>query len=73
MAGGKGPKRWRWVYLLFLIPVVATLWVPFYNRAEPSLAGIPFFYWYQLLWVPLTAAILYIVYRADKRADGRGE
>jgi hypothetical protein len=43
------------------------LWVPFYNRPLPELAGIPFFYWYQLVWVPLTAAILYVAYVADGR------
>ena len=49
--------------LLLLIPYVALLWLPFYNDARPSLMGFPFFYWYQLLWVPLTSLILYVVYR----------
>jgi hypothetical protein len=42
------------------------LWPPFYNRAEPSLAGIPFFYWYQLLWVVLGAILTAIVYFATR-------
>jgi len=42
--------RIRWHYLLLLPPLVL-LWVPSYNRIEPSLAGIPFFYWYQMAWV----------------------
>ena len=43
------PRLWRyWPRLLFLIPFVAMLWVPSYNRIEPELGGIPFFYWYQL-------------------------
>ena len=49
--------------LLLLIPYVALLWLPFYSDAHPSLMGFPFFYWYQLLWVPLTSLILYVVYR----------
>lgn len=49
--------------LLLLIPYVALLWLPFYNDTRPSLMGFPFFYWYQLLWVPLTSLILYVVYR----------
>jgi hypothetical protein len=57
----------RWIYLLLIVPLIATLWVPFYNRPLPALAGIPFFYWYQLAWVPLTAATLYIVYLVDGR------
>jgi Protein of unknown function (DUF3311) len=49
--------------LLLLIPYVALLWLPFYNDTRPSFVGFPFFYWYQLLWVPLTSLILYVVYR----------
>jgi hypothetical protein len=26
------------------------------------LLGFPFFYWYQLLWVPITSLLIYIVY-----------
>ena len=37
--------RPRWPYLLLIIPFVALLWVPFYNSIEPTLWGIPFFYW----------------------------
>lgn len=48
-------------YLLLLIPLI-TLWVPMYNRAAPSLAGFPFYYWYQLLWVFISAVITGIVY-----------
>jgi hypothetical protein len=63
-SGGK-PKRSRAVYLLLLVPIIATLWVPIYNRLDPEIAGIPFFYWYQLLWVPLAALVLYLVHRAE--------
>lgn len=53
-----------WWYLLFLIQFVAVLWVPFYNSTEPSLFGIPFFYWYQMLWVIISAILTAIVYVA---------
>jgi hypothetical protein len=33
-----------------------------YNRATPALLGFPFFYWYQLAWVIVTSALLWIVY-----------
>jgi hypothetical protein len=52
--------------LLLLLPFIALLWVPFYNDAEPSFMGFPFFYWYQFLWVPLTSLIIYVVYRRTK-------
>lgn len=52
----------RPVWLLLLVPFAALAWVPFYNRATPELFGFPFFYWYQLVWVPLTSLLTYIVY-----------
>jgi hypothetical protein len=53
----------RLIWLLLLIPYVALLWVPFYNHKTPELFGFPFFYWYQLAFVPLTSLLIYIVYR----------
>jgi FtsH-binding integral membrane protein len=59
-------------YLLLLAPFVGVLWVPFFNSIEPSWAGIPFFYWYQFLWVLISSALTLIVYFAtrDEPADG---
>jgi Protein of unknown function (DUF3311) len=54
-----------WARLLLIIPFVAMLWVPFYNSAEPMLYGVPFFYWYQLLWIILGAVIIGLVYRLE--------
>jgi Protein of unknown function (DUF3311) len=61
---GHTTPGWSWWYLLFVIQFVAVLWPPFYNKAEPSWAGIPFFYWYQMLWVVLGAILTAIVYFA---------
>jgi hypothetical protein len=55
---------------LLVIPFLGVLWVPFYNRIEPSLAGIPFFYWYQLAWVVLGAAVVLAVYLIETRVTG---
>jgi len=60
-----------WPRLLFAIPLTAILWVPSYNRIEPSLGGIPFFYWYQLAWILLGAAIVFVVYTIETRIPGR--
>jgi hypothetical protein len=59
---GAGRKGRQWAYVLLLIPVIATLWVPFYASATPSFQGIPYFYWYLFLWVIITAALTAIVY-----------
>ena len=50
--------------VLLLIPYVALLWVPFYNRHDPVLFGFPFFYWYQLAFVPITALLTWAAFRS---------
>lgn len=57
---------WSWWYLLFIVQYVAVLWPPFYNRADPAFVGIPFFYWYQLLWVIVGAIFTITVYFATR-------
>jgi len=57
-------KGARWLLILLLAPFVAMLWPPFYNAIQPQLIGIPFFYWFQLLWVIITAVITAAVYLA---------
>ena len=59
-------RAWSWWYLLFVIQYVFILWPPLFNRVEPSLGGIPFFYWYQLLWVIISAILTAIVYFATE-------
>jgi hypothetical protein len=52
------------MWVLLLLPFVGLLWVPFYNFQEPALFGFPFFYWYQLAWVPITSLLIWLVYRS---------
>ncbi len=52
-------------YLLLLIPCVLALWVPFFNVTEPQIFGFPFFYWFQMAMIPISAAFIYAVYRGD--------
>nr|WP_294552096.1 DUF3311 domain-containing protein [uncultured Rhodopila sp.] len=66
MATPPGPEpRWHWTRILFILPFIAMMWVSSYNRVDPVLFGFPFFYWYQLLWIVLAAAIAGIVYKAE--------
>ena len=56
----KKPRRfWYWFLVL---PFIFTLYPPLYARVEPSLGGFPFFYWYQLAWIALTALLTWAVY-----------
>jgi Protein of unknown function (DUF3311) len=58
---------WSWWYLLLLLQFVPSLWVPLYNSAGPALGGIPFFYWFQLALVLVSAVVTAVVYFATER------
>jgi hypothetical protein len=55
--------------LLLVIPCVLALWVPLYNMEEPALFGVPFFYWFQLLLIPVSAIAILAADRIGKRRD----
>ena len=57
----------RWWLLLLAIPWIALLAVPLYSRMTPVVWSFPLFYWHQFLWIPLSAAITYLVYRKSGR------
>jgi membrane protein implicated in regulation of membrane protease activity len=60
---------WILVGVLLAAAIVGTLWVPFYNRATPALGGFPFYYWYQLIWVPIVAVLSATAYLLARRAQ----
>jgi hypothetical protein len=57
---GKRPAMWAVVAVLLGAAIAGTLWVPIYARSAPKFGPFPFFYWYQLIWVPVTAALCWI-------------
>ena len=60
-------KGFRPLYLLLVLPYIAMMWVPSYNRIEPEIAGVPFFYWYQLVWIVLGALLMLPIYFSEER------
>jgi hypothetical protein len=58
----KHPLNW-----LLVLPLLATLIPLLYNRVEPTLFGIPFFYWYQLAAISVGVVATLIVYRVSRR------
>ncbi|WP_394430578.1 DUF3311 domain-containing protein [Streptomyces sp. SGAir0957] len=52
-------------------PFVAMLWVSSYSKIDPTFIGIPFFYWYQMLWVIISTGLTMIAYKLWQR-DQRG-
>ncbi len=59
---GKSPVAWVAVTILLLIGILGTLWVPIYARTRPMWGAFPFFYWYQLIWVPAVAVLSWLCY-----------
>jgi hypothetical protein len=57
----------KWWYVLLLLQFVLALCVPIYNKAEPAVAGVPFFYWYQLLMILVGAILTAVVYFVTER------
>lgn len=52
--------------LLLLLPLIMLV-TPWYNRLTPKLGGLPFFYWYQFLFVLVGVACVWIVYATTWR------
>ena len=57
-------KRACWYIVLFAIPYGGVIWLAMYNRVEPALFGIPFFYWFQFVWIIVTAIVTAVAYLA---------
>ncbi|MEV7346263.1 DUF3311 domain-containing protein [Streptomyces sp. NPDC093544] len=63
------------IAICLLAPFVAMLWVGSYAKTDPTFIGIPFFYWYQMLWVFISTALTmtaYKLWQRDQRARKRG-
>jgi hypothetical protein len=53
------------------VPLLGTLFPFIYNSNDPELIGIPFFYWYQMLWIPISVLCTLVVYRKTRREARR--
>ena len=58
----KRPSTLVTVAVMLTIAIMGSLWVPIFARSQPQLAGFPFFYWYQLIMVPVTSVLCWICY-----------
>ncbi len=66
MEGPRANHRRSWARWLLVVPFAALLFPTLYAHAEPRLAGIPFFIWYQFLWVILGVCITALVYALNR-------
>ena len=69
-AGAARPGRaYHW---LAAVPALCLLGgIPFANRLEPFVLGLPFLLFWILLWVVLTSAVMGLIYALDERAARR--
>lgn len=55
-------------HALALLPTIGLLGgIPFANRVEPFVLGLPFFLFWIVAWVVATSAIMWIVWILDRR------
>ena len=52
--------------LLLIVPFIV-LFTPLYNMKSPELIGMPFFYWFQLLIIPVGVLSTITVYRMTRK------
>ena len=66
-------SRGLWVAIVVLLLPAAVLplcvWV--YDRAEPELAGFPFYFWFQFALIPVAALLTFAAFLLSKKADER--
>ncbi|HEY5018475.1 MAG TPA: DUF3311 domain-containing protein [Streptosporangiaceae bacterium] len=60
---------WGVVAVLLAVGVAGTLVVPLYARTAPKLGPFPFFYWYQLAWIPIVAILAFAAYLLTSRTS----
>ena len=65
------PSTGRWVLILVLLipPVVLPLWVPLYDKTDPTLWGFPFFFWFQFALILVSAVMTVLVYLISQVAE----
>lgn len=64
------------IAILVVADIFFALYTPLYSRITPKLGDFPFFYWYLLIYMPVTSLVLWIVMQLQKRLaapNGEGE
>ncbi|MBI0577458.1 DUF3311 domain-containing protein [Neobacillus cucumis] len=58
----------KFINILAIIPFVGLLGgVPFVNKVNPYILGLPFFLFWILLWVVITSGIMAIIFKLDPK------
>ena len=62
-----------WVLIgVILVPaVVIPLWVPLYDKTDPTLFGFPFFFWFQFALILMSGTLTAIAYGLSQLGQRR--
>jgi hypothetical protein len=55
------------IAILIAADIFVTLYLPLYARITPKVGAFPFFYFYPLILLPVTSAVLWVVTLLQKR------
>ncbi len=69
--GRRSGPLWVLIVLLLTPAVVIPLLVGLYDQMDPTLAGFPFFFWFQFALILLSAVLTATAYYVAKAADRR--
>ena len=66
-------SRGTWVVICLLLApaVVLPLLVPLYDSTDPTFLGFPFYFWFQMVMIPVAVVLTAVAYYLAKAADRR--
>ncbi|WP_018330510.1 DUF3311 domain-containing protein [Actinomycetospora chiangmaiensis] len=64
--------RFRAWNLLLLVPLISLI-TPLFNATEPTLLGLPFFYWFQIAVIPIGIICTLAVHLVTRHDDEEGD
>ncbi|MBO0845889.1 MAG: DUF3311 domain-containing protein [Nocardioides sp.] len=59
------------IIIILIPPIVLPLWVPLYNKTDPTQWGFPFFFWFQFALILFSAVLTAGAYGLSRVADRR--
>ncbi len=60
------------IAILVAADIFFTLCTPIYSRITPKVGDFPFFYFYLLIFMPITSAVLWLAIQLQKRLERPG-
>jgi uncharacterized protein DUF3311 len=58
------------IAILVAADIFFSVYTPIYARLTPKLGDFPFFYWYLLIFMPITSLVLWLAMQLQKRLAG---